>query len=120
MGATPNPMLAAKQCLDAGRIVEAEALIERALAQEPRDLAARCLAGYAAVLKGDHRAARPHFEIAIDIDPLAFDAHYLHAFTLAELGEHEAACHALSRVLALDPKCSAARVLRARLLLVRG
>ncbi len=119
--ATENDVIvAAKQSIDAGRFAEGEALLAPVLAAEPRHLVGRCVAGYSAFLRADYAAALPHLEIAVEIDPLAFDAQYLHAFTLAELHQTQPALDALARVLTLDPSCATARLRRARLLIEAG
>ena len=115
-----DPIEAARTCLDAGRLQESEVILEKFLAGSPRHAAGRCLAGYAAILKGHYAEADSHSAIAVESDPLLFDAQYVRAFTLSGLGRFDDACRAFRRVLALDPSCSFARLRMAEMLVQHG
>jgi tetratricopeptide (TPR) repeat protein len=77
--------------LDAGRVAQAEPLLDRAIALQPHSAAARFAKGRAALAAGNHNAAVEHFETALASDPQARPVHYPLAMAYRALGDHRRA-----------------------------
>lgn len=117
---TPDLLAAARTSLEKGQIDKAEAVLQTILSQTPRNVDARCLAGYAAFLRSDFAAALPDLDLAVEVEPLHFEAQYLRAFVLSGLDRFEDALRAFRRVLILDPKCHPARARLCEVLIEGG
>ena len=88
----------------AGRLGDAEAAYQAALAAAPGDAAILHNLGAIAAAQDKHRDAIALFDDAIGRRPRYASAHYNRALALLALGQTKAAIEALSRVCALEPE----------------
>lgn len=114
---TADPIVAAREYINNGRIQEAEQIVLTILSAHPDHMSANVLKSFITYLKGDYQTAEREIANVIAVQPLSCEAHLIHGFSLAELHRHEEAIRSLSRALSLNPTCVEARVLIAKILL---
>src|SRR3984885_1588784 len=88
----------------AGRVVDAEAAYQAALALAPGDTAIIHNLGVIAAAQGQHQAAIALFEDAIGHQPHYVSAHYNRALAFLASGQSKAAIEGLTRACALQPE----------------
>lgn len=98
-----------------GRTGEALGRARRAVATDPRDLAAVLLLARILSISGSHEEARAVAAHAADIAPQEKDAHLTAGIVAATAGERDAARASFREALALDPSDGAAQHELARL-----
>lgn len=113
--ASDDPIESGTGAFDAGDIVEAGRLADRALVRQPDSVAANVLKGKVMQREGSLPEAVHHFDRAIELDPLHEPAYFHLASALVRCGELGRARGALDTFLALaapeDPMRSRAAVL---------
>jgi tetratricopeptide (TPR) repeat protein len=87
----------------AGRLAEAQAAYQAALAAAPANLAVIHNLGAIAAMCGDYRDAIARFDAVIAREPRSVAAHYNRALALLSLGQRRTAIEGLSRVCTLQP-----------------
>jgi len=88
----------------AGRVVDAEAAYQAALALAPGDTAIIHNLGVIAAAQGQHQAAIALFEDVIGHQPHYVSAHYNRALAFLASGQSKAAIEGLTRACALQPE----------------
>mgnify|MGYP000159185703 CR=1 FL=1 len=111
--------LMAEVLLHRGRLAEAEAHLERALALDPRFPRARLVRASLALARRAPADALAELKRAADLGPPTAAFYILLGMAEEQQGDAEAALQAYERALALDPNALAAREARSRLLLAR-
>jgi tetratricopeptide (TPR) repeat protein len=95
---------AAEAHVQAGRLDEAHAAYQAALAIAPGNTALLHNLGAIAAMRGHHRDAVALFDSVIALEPRSAAAHYNRALALLCLGQRRAAIEGLSRVCVLQPE----------------
>lgn len=104
----------AEQLYAEGRLVDAAAAYERALALEGKDKTIHTALISAYARMGAWDKAESHYRAALAIDPAHSKAHYNFALLKAERGEYREAVAAFEKTLAADPADVAAHTQLAR------
>jgi len=94
---------AAETHVQAGRLAEAQAAYQAALAVSPGNAAVMHNLGAIAAMRGQYRDAVALFDGVIGREPRAAPAHYNRALALLSLGQRRDAIAGLSRACALEP-----------------
>jgi tetratricopeptide (TPR) repeat protein len=112
--------LLAEVRLQRGRLSEAEAHLERALALDPRFQRAHIVRASLALARRAPAEAIAALTRAAELGPPTAAFYILLGLATEQQGDTDAALDAYARALALDPHALAAREARSRLLLARG
>ncbi len=99
---------------DEGRLDEAERQLERAIALEPRSVAAHAALGQVRMDRGQHDAALESFQAAVVLQPTARGWNNT-GIALMALERREEAARAFQRAAEIDPRYALARFNLARL-----
>ena len=99
---------------DEGRLEEAEDLLARAVALEPRSMAAHAELGQVRMDRGLHQPALESFQAAVAVQPTARGWNNV-GIALMALGRRDDAAHAFHRAAQIDPRYGLARFNLARL-----
>jgi choline-sulfatase len=102
------------------RFDEAIPILKRVLAEDPRNAFATLVLGSAYMGMARSRDAIAQFRRYVELVPTSSYAHQWMAICHLRLGEREAALREAEAALALDPKFTDARVLKAGVLAARG
>ncbi|MGE5126918.1 MAG: sulfatase-like hydrolase/transferase [Betaproteobacteria bacterium] len=102
------------------RFDEAIPILKAVLAGDPKNAFATLILGSAYMGKGSSREAITQFRRYLELVPTSSYAHQWIAICHVRLGEREAALREAEAALALDPRFTDARVLKAGVLATRG
>ncbi|MBI2897728.1 MAG: tetratricopeptide repeat protein [Deltaproteobacteria bacterium] len=106
--------------LEAGRLGEARVAFDAALSRDSHDVHALVGLGDVELERGDHEAALPRYEAALELEPRLASVHDRVGLALARSGRLEEAERALRRGVALDGRLPEPRVSLGNLLLRQG
>lgn len=103
MSAAEQAMAAGNSLAQAGKLAEARAEFERAIAINPTLTVAYLGAGDIDRRQGDYKSAEKRYSKAAELEPSNFDAQYLHGLSLQMLNRLSEAVRAYLRALTIRP-----------------
>jgi tetratricopeptide (TPR) repeat protein len=104
MTAPPDPLAAALEHFQAGRLSEAEALCKQVLSQSPDNARAYHYLGAIAYRRGDHNSAIHFSQEALNLRPNYPAAHYNLGLALEAQGSYAAAMTCYQRAVEKEPR----------------
>jgi arylsulfatase A-like enzyme/Flp pilus assembly protein TadD len=118
--ATFNRLRRANSAVRDRRFAEALPILHEVLAEDPRNAFAQLVLGSAHMGQGEYRKAIEQYRKYVELVPTSAYAHQWMAICYLNLNDRDGAMREAEAALAIDPRFSDARVLRAGVLAARG